>query len=113
MSAQQPWLVVQAQIDPAVIDEFERWLRDVHMRTILSIPGVVHAHRAYPSSGRPNYCSIITLRDDSMIRPALSSDEASLARAQWNRWIPFVEDGSLQVSVYASIAGSLALFQHN
>jgi hypothetical protein len=113
MSDSRPYLVVQAHIDPAVLDEFDRWVREVHFNTALRIPGVVSGRRCYTARGRPNYFTVFKLKDETVIRSALSSEEAALARAQWNRWLPYVEDGSLQVAVFASIVGSLALFQNN
>ena len=113
MEHDQPYLVVQAQIDPSVLDEFERWLREVHFDSVMRIPGVVAARRCYHPKGRPNYSSIFKLENDSAIRTALASEEAGIARAQWNRWILYVEDGSLQVSVYATLEAQVALYQHN
>jgi hypothetical protein len=113
MSRHQPLLVVQAHLADDVLPEFNRWFEDVHYQTIMSIPGVVKGRRCYPAKGHPNYFAVFVMEDRSVVQSALSSDEASVARQQWTRWIPYIEEGSLQVSVFATITGAVALFQNN
>jgi hypothetical protein len=99
--AGRPFLLVRARVRPALLAEFRRWYRAVHLPHALQIPGVVE-HRsltfgAQAPRGAPNVLSIFIFADESVIQKALQSAEAAQARRDWERWEEHVRDLSIQV----------------
>lgn len=94
-------MMVSAEVDPAIRDDFDRWHRDEHLPRVLAIPGVVRGRRFSPPPGAPSYLAVYTFADDAAVRLAFASEEAGHARADWERWVESVRD--LTVAVYAEI----------
>jgi hypothetical protein len=104
-----PILVVRASVEPSVMDEFLRWYETEHLPHVMEIPGIVKAYRANCRRGGVNWTALDQLRDDECVQQALSSTEADRARQEWERWLPHVQD--LSVEVYACL-GPRPTFQH-
>lgn len=102
-----PVLIVRASIDESRMDEFRRWYAREHLPHVMNIPGVVRAYRTTCRRGGINWTAIYELKDDASVRKAISSGEADRARRDWENWLPFVSD--LSVEVYAQL-GPLAMF---
>ncbi len=99
--AGRPFLLVRARVRPALLTEFRRWYRAVHLPHALAIPGIV-GYRALvygeqAPRGAPNVLSVFLFEDESVIQKALQSSEAEQARRDWERWEEHVRDLSIQV----------------
>jgi hypothetical protein len=101
MSASQPWMLVTAQLDPGVRQEFDRWHAEVHLPRVLAIPGIVHGRRLASPSPSVNYMMLYTFEDEAVLRSALASSEANEAREDWQRWRDHIRD--LAVHFYATL----------
>ena len=93
----KPILLVQAHINPDVLAEFERWYRRAHLQHMFKIPGITAAFRAHSSRPGPNWMTIYLLSDESIIQKTLASREAAQAREDWERWLPYASEVSVEV----------------
>lgn len=98
----RPVMVVRASIDPAVMEEFLRWYREVHLPHVMQIPGIVRAYRSNCYRHGINWATLYEFQDDSVIQEAITSPQASQARQDWEAWLPHVSE--LTVEVYASLS---------
>jgi hypothetical protein len=105
----RPVLIVRASIDESRMDEFLVWYKHEHLPHVMAIPGVVRAYRTNCRRGGINWTAMYELKDDASVRTAIASGEADRARRDWENWLPFVSD--LSVEVYAQL-GPLPMF-HN
>lgn len=105
----KPYLVVRASIEPAVMDEFLDWYEKVQLPHVMKIPGIVKAYRSNCHRRGINWTALYEMADDASMQVAFSSPEATQARDQWDRWMPHVDQ--LTVEVYAGL-GPLQTFHH-
>lgn len=105
----KPLLVVQAQINPEVLPEFERWYLEVHLRHMFKIPGITSAFRLRSARPGPNWMTLFTFSDEAIIQKALASKEANEARQDWEPWLPHTSE--LSVEVYAALR-PLPVYRH-
>ncbi|MDE2746575.1 MAG: hypothetical protein OXI41_11420 [Chloroflexota bacterium] len=106
-----PIMIVRARLDPTVLQEFEDWHRQTHLPHVLEIPGIVSAFRVRgsdPIAGA--HLMGYTFEDESVVQAALSSEEAQVARRDWDHWADQVYE--LSVEIYAPLA-PLPIFQHH
>ncbi|MGH2600441.1 MAG: hypothetical protein ACRDJ9_13775 [Dehalococcoidia bacterium] len=97
--AAPPWMLVTAQLDPAVRVEFDDWHARVHLPRVLAIPGVLAGRRVADPSPPLNYAMVYVFENDAALRTALTSSEANDARQDWQRWEGHMRD--LAVQFYA------------
>lgn len=93
----RPLLVVRAQIDPAVFEEFERWYQREHLHHMLKIPGILAAFRVSSPRSSPNWMTIFKFSGEAAVQEAFSSAEAERARQDWDRWLPHVSEVTVEV----------------
>lgn len=106
-----PIMIVRARLDPTVLAQFESWHQQTHLPHVLEIPGIVSAFRvraADPIAGA--HLMGYTFEDEEVVQPALSSEEAQIARRDWDRWAEQVYE--LSVEIYAPLQ-PLPIFQHH
>ncbi|MEE9284869.1 MAG: hypothetical protein V3V35_03970 [Dehalococcoidia bacterium] len=101
MFGSKPYLVVRASVDPAVMDEFQRWYAETHLPHVLDIPGIVRAYRSDWRRGSANWTALYEFDHEESVQDALASPQARVARLDWERWLPHVSE--LTVEVYASL----------
>ncbi len=101
MFGTKPYLVVRAHLDPAVMDEFQRWYEETHLPHVMDIPGIVRAYRSDWSRGSANWTALYEFDGEDSVQGAISSPQATLARQDWERWLPHVSE--LTVEVYACL----------
>lgn len=104
-----PFLVVRAHVNPEVLAELEQWYLQVHIHNMLRIPGIVAAFRLRTLRTGPNWMTAFRLADESVIQKAFASTEANEARQDWERWLPYVSE--VTVEVYTSLM-SLPAYRH-
>lgn len=109
MLGTKPYLVVRANLDTSVAEEFERWYRETHLPHVLDIPGIVRAYRSDWSRGSANWTALYEFDNDESVEDAIASPQARVARQDWERWLPHVSE--LTVEVYASLA-PLPTYEH-
>ncbi len=102
MLGSKPYLVVRAALDPAVMDEFQRWYSETHLPHVLQIPGIVRAYSSTWNRGNANWTALYEFTGDDAVEEAVASPQARVARLDWERWLPHVSE--LTVEVYASLA---------
>lgn len=105
----RPVLVVRASIEPSMMEEFERWYRTQHLANVMSIPGIIKAYRCNCHRRGINWSALYVLADESSVRSAIASSQADRARRDWERWLPYVSD--LSVEIYAAVT-PVATFHH-
>jgi len=98
----KPYLVVRASVETGVMDEFLRWYQDVHLPHVMAIPGVVRAFRSDCHRKGVNWTALYELKDEASVHVVITSNEADRARQDWERWLPRVQD--LSVEVYAGLS---------
>ncbi len=109
MIGTKPYLVVRANLDPSVMEEFKEWYRDIHLPHVMDIPGIVRAYRTNWARGNVNWTVAYEFANEESVQEALASPQARQARQDWERWLPHVSE--LTVEVYA-ILGALATYHH-
>lgn len=109
MEMAKPYLVVRASIEPSMMDEFLKWYAREHLPRVMQIPGIVRAFRSRCHRRGVNWTALYELADDAAVHVAIASNEADRARQDWERWLPHVQD--LSVEVYASL-GPLPTYHH-
>ncbi len=105
-----PSLWVRVQIEPGAMDEFEAWYREVHLPHVLGIPGIVRGRRvrgAHDPAG--THLMMFEFADNAAVQPALSSDEAQLARRDWDRWRARLQE--LSAELYTPL-GPIDTYHH-
>ena len=105
----KPYLVVRASIEPAVMEEFVRWYEREHLPHVMEIPGVMRAFRSTCHRRGVNWTALYELADDAAVPRVMASSEADRARREWERWIPHVQE--LSVEIYAGL-GPLPPYHH-
>ncbi len=105
----KPYLVVRANIDPVVLEEFDNWYKEVHLPHVMQIPGIVRAYRSNCHRTGINWTTLYELKNNASIQAAFASAEANQARQDWERWLPHVSE--LTVEVYA-VLGPLPAYHH-
>lgn len=101
MLGSRPYLLVRASLDPTVMGDFERWYRQVHLRHVLDIPGIVRAYRTDWMRGDNNWTVLYEFDNEESVPGALASPQARLARQDWEPWLQHVSE--LTVEVYACL----------
>ncbi len=105
----RPFLVVRASIEQSIMDEFIRWYTAVHLPHVMQIPGVIKAYRSNCHRRGVNWTAVYELSDDASVQRTIASKEADVARRDWERWLPHVQE--LSVEVYAAL-GPVTTFHH-
>ena len=102
MLGRNPYLIVRANLDPKVMGEFEQWYAQTHLPHVMEIPGIVRAYRTTWARGNNNWTALYEFASDDSVEEAVASPQARQARQDWERWLPYVSE--LTVEVYASLA---------
>lgn len=105
----RPFLIVRASVEQSIMDDFICWYESVHLPHVMQIPGVIRAYRCNCHRRGVNWTALYELADEASVRPAIASKEADLARRDWERWLPHVQE--LSVEVYTAL-GPVATFHH-
>jgi hypothetical protein len=105
----KPFLVVRATIDDAMMTDFLAWYAKEHLPHVMAIPGVIKAYRSNCRRRGVNWTALYEQAAEASVQTVIGSREAERARRDWERWLPYVAD--LSVEVYAPLA-PLAGFHH-
>ena len=102
MLGSKPYLLVRANLDPAMMEEFQRWYGEIHLPHMMDIPGIIRAYRTDWTRGTTNWAAFYEFDTEESIQEALASPQSRVARLDWERWLPHVSE--LTVEVYASLS---------
>lgn len=105
----KPYLIVRANVDPSVMDDFYQWYEQTHLPHVMEIPGIVKAYRTNWGRGPANWTALYEFDNEESVQRALTSPQATVARQDWERWLPHVSE--LTVEVYA-VLGPLPTYHH-
>src|SRR6266704_3063058 len=67
-------LMVWADIDPGLEEEYHRWYDEEHIAHLLQVPGFLSAGRYVALKGAPKYLAIYELEDHNVLRSAAYLD---------------------------------------
>ncbi|MEO8457805.1 MAG: hypothetical protein ABI559_08340 [Chloroflexota bacterium] len=102
-------LVVRANIEDTMMADFLTWYEAEHLPHVMAIPGIVKAWRTNCRRRGINWTALYEISDEASVQAVIGSTEADKARRDWERWLPYVAD--LSVEVYAPLA-PLSGFHH-
>ncbi|MEP7217207.1 MAG: hypothetical protein ABI782_13230 [Anaerolineaceae bacterium] len=94
-----PFLLVRARPKPGVRARFEPWFRQVQMRDVAAIPGIVRIRGGFTPAGTA--LGFYSFESNDAVQTALSSPEAGYARGTWERWAPDLDE--LLIEIFAPL----------
>ncbi len=94
-----PFLLVRARPKPGVRERFEPWFRQVHLRDVFAIPGIVRVRCGFTPAGTA--LGFYSFESNDAVQTALSSSEAAYARGTWERWAPDLDE--LLIEIFAPL----------
>ena len=92
-----------------MMEDFVKWYGREHLPHVMEIPGVVRAFRSVCHRRGVNWTALYELADDASVQGVIASSQADRARQDWERWLPHVQD--LSVEVYTQLI-PLTSFHH-
>jgi len=95
----RPFLLLRARVAIDARLEFSKWFREVHQKTVASIPGVLATVSGSTPGG--TRLAVYTFESAEVVQSALSSPQAAYARGTWERWQPVLEE--LQIEIWAAL----------
>ena len=95
----RPFLLVRARPKPGVRARFEPWFRQVHLRDVAAIPGIVRIRSGFTSEGTA--LGFYSFESNDAVQAAMASSGAAYARGTWERWAPDLEE--LLIEVFAAL----------
>jgi hypothetical protein len=99
-------MLLRAGIQPAAREQFLPWFREVHLRDVSKIPGVVEVQGGHTRAG--TLLGFYTFESGEAVQPALASPQASYARGTWEQWSGLLDE--LSIELWAPLA-PLALYE--
>lgn len=105
-----PIMIVRARLDPAVLGEFEQWYLETQLPHVLQIPGITSAFRVRAEQQIAGaHLMGYRFQDETVVQPALQSEQAQRARQDWEQWADQVYE--LSVEIFAPLS-PLPIFQN-
>ena len=103
-------MVVRSAVAAAVQDRFRHWYTSVHIRDVLSIPGV-DSYAFVTGLPRNRMITVYQFSDELAVQAALNSPQAFYARGTWEQWRQHLQE--LSVEIYAPLSASVAVRHWN
>jgi hypothetical protein len=88
-------MLLRARIQPGAEGRFAPWFRDVHLRDVARIPGVVEVQSGRTVSG--TRLGLYTFESSHAVQAALASPEAAYARGTWEQWAGELDELSIEL----------------
>ncbi|MGH2633177.1 MAG: hypothetical protein ACRDG3_07190 [Tepidiformaceae bacterium] len=99
MNQTTPMMLLRARPKPEARARFADWFRDVHLRDIQKIPGIISVETGTTSAGTK--LGFYAFESSEVVQAALSSPQAAYARATWQVWTPHLDE--LQIEIFAPL----------
>jgi hypothetical protein len=61
-------LIVRSNVVPNMEEEYNRWYNEVHLRDMLSVPGVLTARRYVSLVDEPKYAAVYELESEDVLQ---------------------------------------------
>ena len=88
-------MLLRARVQPDVDERFGPWFREVHLRDVARIPGVVEVQSGRTVGG--TRLGFYTFESSEAVQAALASPEASYARGTWEQWAGQLDELSIEL----------------
>lgn len=85
MTTSQGLLLVMADIDPAIEDDFNRWYEQEHLPERMAIPGFLRARRYTAIEGAPKYLALYDLEPPEALNSAAYRHVVGAGKSAWTR----------------------------
>lgn len=99
MNPAAPMMLVRARPKPEARERFSEWLRQVHLKDIAKVPGIVDAQTGTTANGTS--LAFYAFESTEVVQAALSSPQSAYARGTWQVWTPHLDE--LQVELFAPV----------
>ena len=76
--------IVTMDVEPAFVDELNRWYDEEHIPLLSRVPGVLRARRFFDPNGKPRYVALYDLADESVVQ---HPEWQAALRTEWARKI--------------------------
>lgn len=88
-------MLLRARVQPDIDARFAPWFREVHLRDVARIPGVVEVQSGRTAGG--TRLGFYTFEGSDVVQAALASPEASYARGTWEQWSGQLDELSIEL----------------
>jgi hypothetical protein len=78
-------LLVMADIDPALEDDFNRWYEEEHLAERMTIPGFINARRFTAIEGQPKYLALYDLESPDVLQSAPYLHVVGAGKSPWTK----------------------------
>jgi len=85
MTTSQGLLLVMADIDPAIEDDFNQWYEQEHLAERMAIPGFLRARRFTVMEGSPKYLALYDLESPDFLKSADYRHVIGAGKSAWTR----------------------------
>ena len=92
-------MLLRARPKPGERERFSEWFREVHLRDIQNIPGIVSVETGTTAAGTK--LGFYAFESSEVVQAALSSPQAAYARGTWQQWTPPLD--ALQIEIFAPL----------
>ncbi|MCC6381014.1 MAG: hypothetical protein IT304_00820 [Dehalococcoidia bacterium] len=109
MRGDTPFMLLRARTKPGAAARFDRWFREVHLRDVEKIPGVVSVRGGRTAGG--TQLGLYEFAAAEVVQAALGSPEAAYARGTWEQWAGDLEE--LLIEMWAPVGPALLFREMN
>jgi len=99
MNQTTPMMLLRARPKPEERERFSVWFREVHLRDIQNIPGIVSVETGTTAAGTK--LGFYAFESSEVVQAALSSPQAAYARGTWQQWAPHLDE--LLIEIFAPL----------
>jgi len=99
MNQTTPMMLLRARPKPEERERFSAWFREVHLRDIQNIPGIVSVEACTTAAGTK--LGFYAFESSEVVQAALSSPQAAYARGTWQQWTPHLDE--LLIEIFAPL----------
>lgn len=85
MTTSQGLLLVMADIDPAIEQNFNQWYEQEHLTERMEIPGFIRARRFTAIEGSPKYLALYDLESPEVLNSAAYRHLIGAGKSAWTR----------------------------
>ena len=90
MNTNRPFLLLRARPKAESRERFHSWFRQVHLRDVERIPGIVTVRSGSMPGG--THLGVYTFDSADVVQGSLASPEAAYARGTWEQWASELEE---------------------
>ncbi|MCC7090174.1 MAG: hypothetical protein M9925_16800 [Chloroflexi bacterium] len=99
MNTYRPFLLLRARPKAESRDRFQAWFRQVHLRDVERIPGIVTIRSGSTRGG--TQLGLYSFESADVVQGSLASPEAAYSRGTWEQWASELEE--LLIEMWAPV----------